>query len=88
MSLDTNRRIRIKWPFAKAMINFMKSRPAYIPLLSAPRTYKRDLVARTLCYSIPRKTARDDAGGRIPRSACGAANSERDELSLRRCEQS
>jgi len=46
MSLDTNRRTRIKWPFAKAMIDFMENRPAYIPLLSAPRTYKRDPVAR------------------------------------------
>jgi AcrR family transcriptional regulator len=28
------------------MINFMKDRPAYIPLLSAPRNYKRDPAAR------------------------------------------
>ena len=28
------------------MIDFMENRPAYIPLLSAPRTYKRDPAAR------------------------------------------
>jgi hypothetical protein len=31
---------------SKSMIDFMQARPAYIPLLSLPKTYRRDPVAR------------------------------------------
>jgi AcrR family transcriptional regulator len=56
------------------MIDFMENRPAYIPLLNAPRTYKRDPATRHRLRQHFATLFREKQPGMTPEAALRVAN--------------